>query len=100
MRARARSRTRPLCQPVLIAPHVWGARRAPFASRKIGDETTNAFPLLKPPTGKRGSERKEFNLAGFPPKVEKDEDGNEQEPTKCKASVSYAPLPPLLPRRR
>eukprot|EP01043_Picozoa_sp_COSAG02_P054802 COSAG02_NODE_6263_length_3695_cov_1.870412_3_plen_135_part_01 len=50
--------------------------RAPFASRKVSDETTSAFPLLKPPTGKSGAERQEFNLAGFPPKVEKDAEGN------------------------
>eukprot|EP01043_Picozoa_sp_COSAG02_P029426 COSAG02_NODE_1831_length_10724_cov_44.091859_4_plen_83_part_00 len=46
----------------------------------MSDQTTSAFPLLKPPTGTPGAERKEFNLAGFPPKVEKDAEGNELPP--------------------
>lgn len=57
-----------------------GVLRAPFASRKVGGDVANSFPLLKPPTGTPGAERQEFNLAGFPPKVEKDEEGNELPP--------------------
>ncbi len=53
---------------------------APFATRKVSDETTSEFPLLKPPTGTPGAERQEFKLAGFPPKVEKDAEGNELPP--------------------